>query len=40
MLAFGYDAQRTSSLRRCVELGLDGVFSNYVDRMTSVLPRT
>jgi glycerophosphoryl diester phosphodiesterase len=38
MLAFGYDAQRTSSLRYCVSLGLDGVFSNHVERMTTVLP--
>jgi glycerophosphoryl diester phosphodiesterase len=39
MLAFGYDAQRTSSLRRCVQLGLDGVFSNHVDRMSTVIGR-
>jgi glycerophosphoryl diester phosphodiesterase len=38
MLAFGYDAQRTSSLRYCVSLGLDGVFSNHVERMNAVLP--
>jgi glycerophosphoryl diester phosphodiesterase len=36
MLAFGYDAQRTRSLRRCAEIGLDGVFSDHVDRMLAV----
>jgi glycerophosphoryl diester phosphodiesterase len=39
LLAFGYDAQRLSSLRRCVQLGLDGVFSNHVDRMVTALPK-
>jgi glycerophosphoryl diester phosphodiesterase len=33
LLAFGYDAQRTTSLRRCTSLGLDGVFSDHVDRL-------
>jgi glycerophosphoryl diester phosphodiesterase len=33
MLAFGYDAQRPAALRRCVSVGLDGVFSDHVDRM-------
>jgi len=37
LLAFGYDAQRMTSLRRCVELGLDGVFSDHVDRMVEAL---
>jgi len=31
--AFGYDAQSSSALRRCVRLGLDGVFSDHVDRL-------
>jgi glycerophosphoryl diester phosphodiesterase len=33
MLAFAYDAQRSSSLERTVRLGLDGVFSDHVGRM-------
>ena len=37
LLAFGYDAQRGPSLRRCVSLGLDGVFSDDVDRMSRTL---
>ncbi|MDQ1703918.1 MAG: glycerophosphoryl diester phosphodiesterase [Frankiaceae bacterium] len=37
VLAFAYDAQSTFALRRTARLGLDGVFSDHVDRMTSVL---
>ncbi len=37
MKAFGYDAQRSSSIRRCVILGLDGVFSDHVDRLVAEL---
>jgi glycerophosphoryl diester phosphodiesterase len=37
MLAFGYDAQRSTSLRRSVAIGLDGVFSDHVDRMLAAL---
>jgi glycerophosphoryl diester phosphodiesterase len=33
MKAFGYDAQHAFSLNRSVRLGLDGVFSDHVDRM-------
>jgi glycerophosphoryl diester phosphodiesterase len=33
LLAFGYDAQSRFALGRCVSLGLDGVFSDHVDRM-------
>lgn len=33
MLAFGYDAQRHWSLQRSFRIGLDGVFSDHVDRM-------
>jgi glycerophosphoryl diester phosphodiesterase len=40
MLAFGYDAQQTQSLRRCVTLGLDGIFSDHVDRMLAALADT
>jgi glycerophosphoryl diester phosphodiesterase len=39
MLAFGYDAQRAISLDRCVAIGLDGVFSDHVDRMLAALDR-
>lgn len=38
LLAFGYDAQRMVSLRQCVRAGLDGVFSDHVDRMAAVFP--
>jgi glycerophosphoryl diester phosphodiesterase len=37
LLAFGYDAQSRFALRRCVRLGLDGVFSDHVERMHEVL---
>jgi glycerophosphoryl diester phosphodiesterase len=37
MLAFGYDAQRRSSLDRCMAIGLDGVFSDHVDRMLAAI---
>jgi glycerophosphoryl diester phosphodiesterase len=37
MLAFGYDAQRSGSLNRCVRIGLDGVFSDHVDRLVTAL---
>jgi glycerophosphoryl diester phosphodiesterase len=39
MKAFGYDAQHAFSLNRSVRLGLDGVFSDHVDRMTAALGR-
>ena len=37
LLAFAYDAQSRFALRRCVRLGIDGVFSDHVDRMTAML---
>jgi glycerophosphoryl diester phosphodiesterase len=37
LLAFGYDAQRRSSLERSVAIGLDGVFSDHVDLMIDAL---
>ena len=37
LLAFGYDAQREWTLRRCARIGLDGVFSDHVTRMRAVL---
>jgi glycerophosphoryl diester phosphodiesterase len=37
MLAFGYDAQRRSSLDRSLALGLDGVFSDNVERMVAAI---
>jgi glycerophosphoryl diester phosphodiesterase len=39
MLAFGYDAQRRLSLDRSLAIGLDGVFSDHVDRMLAALRR-
>lgn len=35
--AFGYDAQREYSIRRCRRLGLDAVFSDHVDRLVKAL---
>jgi glycerophosphoryl diester phosphodiesterase len=37
MLAFGYDAQRRTSLDRSLAIGLDGVFSDHVDRMVAAI---
>jgi glycerophosphoryl diester phosphodiesterase len=37
LLAFGYDAQHSSSLARSMSVGLDGVFSDHVERMTAAL---
>jgi glycerophosphoryl diester phosphodiesterase len=37
MKAFGYDAQQSRSIRRCITVGLDGIFSDHVDRMTAAL---
>lgn len=37
LLAFGYDAQQTTSLHHCRRLGLDAVFSDHVDRLVNVL---
>jgi glycerophosphoryl diester phosphodiesterase len=39
MLAFGYDAQQPSSLRRSVSIGLDGVFSDHIDRMLAAIAK-
>jgi glycerophosphoryl diester phosphodiesterase len=37
LLAFGYDAQQNASLRRAISIGLDGVFSDHVDRMVAAI---
>jgi glycerophosphoryl diester phosphodiesterase len=37
LLAFGYDAQSPAALRRCARLGLDGVFSDHVDRLQKAI---
>lgn len=37
MLAFGYDAQRRPSLARSVRIGLDGIFSDHIDRMVAAI---
>lgn len=39
MLAFGYDAQRRFSLNRSMSIGLDGVFSDHIDRMVAAIAR-
>jgi glycerophosphoryl diester phosphodiesterase len=37
--AFGYDCQRPASLRRALDMGLDGVFSDHVEAMLEALGR-
>lgn len=37
LAAFAYDAQRALSLRRCAQLGCDGVFSDSVPRLLAVV---
>ena len=39
MLAFGWDAQHERVLDELLDSGIDGVFSDHVDRMTSALQR-
>jgi glycerophosphoryl diester phosphodiesterase len=36
-LAFGWDAQHERVLRRLVRMGIDGVYSDHVDRMVDVI---
>jgi glycerophosphoryl diester phosphodiesterase len=37
VLAFGWDAQHERMLRGLVRMGIDGVFSDHVDRMVDAL---
>ncbi|MDQ2754457.1 MAG: glycerophosphodiester phosphodiesterase [Actinomycetota bacterium] len=37
LLAFGWDAQEARTLRRLVAAGIDGVYSDYVERMMSAV---
>ena len=37
VLAFGWDAQHVRVLRNLVRMGIDGVYSDYVDRMVDAL---
>ena len=37
VLAFGWDAQHERVLKNLVKMGIDGVFSDHVDRMVDVL---
>lgn len=37
ILGFGWDAQHERMLRKLVRMGIDGVFSDHVDRMVDVL---
>jgi len=37
VLAFGWDAQHERVLRNLVKMGIDGVYSDYVDRMVDVV---
>jgi glycerophosphoryl diester phosphodiesterase len=39
LLGFGYDAQQTFALDRSFAIGLDGVFSDHVDRMVTALAK-
>jgi glycerophosphoryl diester phosphodiesterase len=36
-IAFGWDMQEDYILERCLRMGLDGVFSDYPDRMVAAL---
>jgi glycerophosphoryl diester phosphodiesterase len=38
LLAFGWDAQSEYHLARLVSLGVDGIYSDYVDRMVRAIP--
>jgi glycerophosphoryl diester phosphodiesterase len=38
-LAFGWDAQQERVLRELLDLGIDGIYSDHVDRMTDALAR-
>jgi glycerophosphoryl diester phosphodiesterase len=35
--AFGWNAQSTEQIRRLVDLGLDGIYSDHVDRLMAVI---
>lgn len=37
LLAFGWDAQKDEHIRRLVGLGLDGIYSDHVDRLMQVI---
>ena len=37
VLAFGWDAQHERIIRNLVRMGIDGVYSDYVDRMVDVI---
>lgn len=37
LLAFGWDAQDDKHIRRLVELGLDGIYSDHVDRLVHAI---
>ena len=37
LLAFGWDAQKDEHMRRLVGLGLDGIYSDHVDRLVQVI---
>ncbi len=39
LLAFGWDAQREEQLDRALGMGVDGVYSDYVERMCRALAR-
>ena len=39
MLAFGWDAQHERILNSLLDAGIDGVFSDHVDRMVDALGR-
>ena len=40
VLAFGWDAQHERVLRSLVKMGIDGIYSDYVDRMVDVVRPT
>jgi glycerophosphoryl diester phosphodiesterase len=37
LLAFGYDVQSSFAFRRCARLGLDGIFTDHVDKVPETM---
>jgi glycerophosphoryl diester phosphodiesterase len=40
LLAFGWDAQRTTTIARLLGYGLDGLYSDHIDRLVAATRRT
>jgi glycerophosphoryl diester phosphodiesterase len=39
LLAFGWDAQARTEIRRLIDLGVDGIYSDRVDRLVDEIGR-